>query len=401
MSSTGTGGVGGTEKSSISAHAYAPAASSIAPSSRSMTPTSIGILGGGQLGRMLALAGAPLGLNFRFLDPDPHCPAAHFGTLVTGAFDDPTALDRFTEGVECVTFEFENVPAAVVRRLAERVRIAPCAESLATGQDRAMEKRFFESCGVPVEAWATVDDDDTLAAALDRVGVPGVLKTRRLGYDGKGQRVVRTSADAKPAFAALHRAACTYEKLVPFTRELSVIAVRSADGAFRHWPISENVHRAGILHSTIAPASIDAATEATLAAHARRVMERLDHVGVLAIEFFDKGGTLLANEMAPRVHNSGHWTIDGAVTSQFENHLRAICGLPLGATTAHGHTVMLNLVGEVPPTTALAAEPDLKIHLYGKSARPGRKLGHLNVVAATAAAARERLRTLEARFTPG
>jgi len=368
--------------------------------SPSSVPTRIGVLGGGQLGRMLALAGAPLGLSFRFLDPDPLCPAAALGEVICGAFDDPAALDRFADGVDLVTFEFENVPAAVVHRLADRVRIAPCAESLRICQDRAFEKRFFEANDIPVEPWAIVDDEASLAAALDRVGVPGVLKTRRLGYDGKGQRVIRSRADAHTAFAELGGAPCTYERFVSFTRELSIVAVRAADGSFANWPISENVHRHGILHTTIAPAAIDATLEVALVRHARRVMEQLDHHGVLTIEFFEIEGRLAANEMAPRVHNSGHWTIDGAVTSQFENHLRAICGLPLGSTAARGHAAMLNLVGEVPPTALLTADPELKVHLYGKSPRPGRKLGHATVVAPTAAAARERLRDLKARLTP-
>jgi len=366
-------------------------------------PERLGVLGGGQLGRMLALAGVPLGFTFRFLDPDPRCPAAALGELVTGAFDDPASIDRFADGVDLVTFEFENVPAATVRRIAERVPIAPNHASLATAQDRVLEKRFFESCGVPVEPWAEVADDASLTAALDRVGLPGILKTRRLGYDGKGQRPVRERSEAPSAFDALGRAPCIYESLVPFTRELSVVAVRGADGSCATWPISENVHRRGILHSTVAPADVDATTAAALDAHARRMLEQLDYVGVLTIEFFDLGGPgvrLAANEMAPRVHNSGHWTIDGAVTSQFENHLRAITGLPLGSTAALGHAVMLNLVGEIPPTALMAADPALKIHLYGKAPRPGRKLGHVTTVSRTAEEARARLRELEARFVP-
>lgn len=366
----------------------------------SKTPTRIGVLGGGQLGRMLALAGTPLGLSFRFIDPDARCPAAAVGEVIVAAFDDPAALDRLADGTDLVTFEFENVPADVVRRLAARVPIAPGAEALAVAQDRVAEKRFFESCGLPVGPWAEVGGTASLAEALDAVGVPSVLKTRRLGYDGKGQRVLRSREEAVVAFDALGRAPCTLEAFVPFSRELSVIAVRGRDGTMATWPISENVHRHGILHSTVVPALIDAAQEHLLVSLVQRVMVELDYVGVLAIEFFDDHGRLLVNEMAPRVHNSGHWTIEGAVTSQFENHLRAICDLPLGSTAARGHSVMLNLVGEAPSTAQLAADPDLRIHLYGKSPRPGRKLGHLTAVTPSATAARERLRALEARFTP-
>jgi len=349
---------------------------------------------------MLGLAGIPLGFEFRFLDPDPGAPASAVGEVVAGAFDDPEALDRFADGVDLVTFEFENVPAAVVRQLESRVRIAPGAEALAVTQDRVLEKRCFEACGIPVEPWATVDEGASLASAIDRIGLPGVLKTRRLGYDGKGQFIIRDRSDAPAALASLGRTACIYEAFVRFTRELSVIAVRAADGTFDTWPISENVHRHGILHSTIAPAPVDDDTVGALRVHARCVMERFDYVGVLAIEFFQCEGRIAANEMAPRVHNSGHWTIDGAVTSQFENHLRAIAGLPLGSTAARGHAAMVNLVGEAPSVSQLAADPELRIHLYGKAPRPGRKLGHVTMVAPSADAARARLREIEALVAP-
>ncbi|MBX3355877.1 MAG: 5-(carboxyamino)imidazole ribonucleotide synthase [Phycisphaeraceae bacterium] len=360
----------------------------------------IGVLGGGQLGRMLALAGTPLGFRFRFLDPDAGCPASAVGEVIAGAYDDPQALDRFAKGVDLVTFEFENVPAETVRRLSSRVAIAPGAESLATGQDRAHEKRFFAQCGLPVAPWAEVHDAASLMAAVDSVGVPAVLKARRLGYDGKGQCVIKRREDAPSAFDALGRVPCTLEAFVPFSRELSVIAVRGRDGSFLHWPISENVHRHGILHTTLAPAEVEPAMERAIAEYARTVMHSLDHVGVLAIEFFDDHGRLLVNEMAPRVHNSGHWTIDGAVTSQFENHLRAIAGLPLGSTAPRGVSAMLNLIGSTPPLEALASESDLKIHLYAKAPRAGRKVGHLTTVAPSREVARERLRRLEGRFAP-
>ncbi|MBM4113433.1 MAG: 5-(carboxyamino)imidazole ribonucleotide synthase, partial [Phycisphaerae bacterium] len=274
--------------------------------------------------------------------------------------------------------------------------VAPPPESLAVCQDRVREKRLFEACGIDVAPWRAIDSPDDLDSAIDAVGLPAVLKTRRLGYDGKGQRVIRARDDARAALAQLGHAPCILERLVPFARELSIVAVRGADGEVLAWPIGENRHRDGILHTTVAPASIDRTTDSTLRAHAIDVMRRLDHRGVLAIEYFDFDGRLLANEMAPRVHNSGHWTIDGAATSQFENHLRAILGLPLGSTAAIGVSAMLNLVGRTPPLVTLASDPRARVHLYGKAPRPGRKIGHLNVVAADRDEATRRLRDLEA-----
>jgi len=366
------------------------------PGAATHAPRTIAVVGGGQLGRMLALAGAPLGFSFRFLDPDPSCPAASLGTLICGDYHDPAALASLAHDAEVVTFEFENVPAEPLAALAARVPVAPSPRSLAISQDRVEEKRLFEACGMEVAPWAPVDDAASLVAAIDAIGLPGVLKTRRMGYDGKGQRVIRARDEALAAHASLREVPCIYESLVPFSREVSVIAVRGADGACAAWPIGENCHRDGILHSTVAPAAIDAAAVALLQHHVFGIMERLDHRGVLTIEYMQHGDRLLANEMAPRVHNSGHWTIDGAVTSQFENHIRAIAGLPLGATSATGHTVMVNLVGTVPPLGALLADPSVKVHLYGKAPRRGRKLGHLTVVATDAADAARRLRELEA-----
>ncbi len=356
----------------------------------------VAVLGGGQLGRMLGLAGLRLGMEFRFLDPDPRCPARAVGELVVGEYHDPAALRALADGASVVTFEFENVPATSLELLAASAPVAPPAASLAASQDRVEEKTLFERCGMATAPWRAVDDASQLDAALDAVGVPGVLKTRRLGYDGKGQRVVRDRSEARGALAALGGVPCIYEAFVSFSRELSIIAVRGADGTVDAWPIGENRHRDGILLHTLAPAAVDGPTAERLRAFASEVMRRLDHRGVLTIEFFDDHGRLLANEMAPRVHNSGHWTIDGAVTSQFENHLRAVTGLPLGSTEARGCSAMVNIVGRVPALDRLVADAETKVHLYGKSPRPGRKLGHATIVAGSAAEAARALRELEA-----
>lgn len=320
--------------------------------------TLVACLGGGQLGRMLGLAGLPLGLRFRFLDPSPSAPAADVGELIVGAFDDPTALARLAEDAGAVTFEFENVPVEALRSIAP----LPPPRALELGQDRLLEKELFRRLGIPTARFGTLAD----------TRLPAIVKSRRLGYDGKGQRRV----DAVEPIER-HELA---EELVPFDRELSIVAVRGRDGDMRFWPLAENVHRGGILRVTHAPAGDAAQTEAEELAG--KLLDELDYVGVLALELFDVGGRLLASEFAPRVHNSGHWTIDGAVTSQFENHLRAILGLPLGPTDAIAPSVMVNLVGGVPPLEKLLRLPGAHLHLYGKEPRPGRKLGHVTLVSA-------------------
>lgn len=349
--------------------------------------TTVGILGGGQLARMMILAGAPLGLRFQLLDPSAESCAGQLAPLQVGAFDDRAALARFVEGVDVVTFDFENVPADSTQWLLDHAPVFPGPQALAVAQDRLSEKTLFRELGIPVPDFAAVSDRAGLDEALARIGTPCILKTRRLGYDGKGQFRIKSPADADAAWEALGAQAGTVglivEAFVPFQREVSVVAVRGRDGEFRAWPLTENWHVDGVLSASLAPARVDAALQATASAYAQRLAERLDYVGVFALELFCRDGELLANEMAPRVHNSGHWTIEGAETSQFENHLRAVLGLPLGETTVRGHACMLNWLGEMPDATAFLSVPGGHWHDYGKTSRAGRKVGHATLRADT------------------
>jgi 5-(carboxyamino)imidazole ribonucleotide synthase len=362
----------------------------------------LGILGGGQLGWMLARAAEPLGIRCRVLDPSPDAPAGRAGELVVGAYDDPAALDRFAEGLRLATYEFENVPVASARRLAARLDVLPPPRALEVAQDRVAEKAFFESAGIPVTPWRPVSSPADLERALDELGRPAVLKTRRLGYDGKGQHVIRGPGDAEVAWARLGGAPLVLEAFVPFARELSVIAARGRDGAVACYPLVENEHAEGILRRSRAPApGLAAGLQAEAGRHAGRVLDALGYVGVLAIELFEVEGRLLANELAPRVHNSGHWTIEGAETSQFENHVRAVTGLPLGPTAPRGASLMVNLIGAVPDAAAVLAVPGAHLHLYGKAPRPGRKLGHVTLRADDPAALERARAGLEARLPVG
>ena len=341
---------------------------------------SIGILGGGQLGYMLALAGYPLGLRFRFLDPSPEAPVGRIAPRVTGDFSDRAALEKFAHGLEVVTYEFENVPVDAVHFLAKKVSVFPPPGALEAAQDRLREKQLFEKLGIPTTEFASVPAASDLDAALKKVGLPAVLKTRRMGYDGKGQWILKSQEDVRIAKEGLPRLPFIAERFVPFTREISVLAVRGKAGETAFYPLVENHHRKGILRLSLAPApSVSPQIQRAAEEAARMVLESLNYVGVLAIEFFEHDGQLLANEMAPRVHNSGHWTIEGAVTSQFENHLRAINGFPLGSTTAIGSSAMINLIGEVPQPAKVLAIPSAHLHLYGKEPREGRKLGHVTL----------------------
>lgn len=330
---------------------------------------------------MMALAGYPLGLRSRALDPSPDAPAADVAELVTAPFDDTTGLDRLAHGSSVVTFEFEQVPAASIEYLADRVPVAPGAASLAATQDRLTEKTVLAQVGIRVGPFAPVDDARSVEAAVAELGGAAVLKTRRFGYDGKGQEVVRSSGDAPAAWERIGAAPAIAEAVVDFERELSIVAVRDHRGRMGFYPLAQNHHRNGILMLTVAPAPrVTPELQRAAEDYAAALMEHLDHVGVLAIELFDVGTELLANEVAPRVHNSGHWTIDGAHTSQFENHMRAVTGAPLGSTAARGVSAMLNLLSELPDRDRLLAQP-LHPHLYDKAPRPGRKLGHATVLA--------------------
>lgn len=338
----------------------------------------VGIVGGGQLGRMLALAGYPLGVRFQILDPMADACAGQVAPLIHGNYDDAIPLEWLANWAEVVTFDFENVPAAAAQAFTGRVAFHPPAEALAIAQDRLSEKTLFWELGIPTPNFATIDSLEELQRAAERMDLPAVLKTRRLGYDGKGQRILRTHEDIEPAWKALGGVPLILEGFVRFEREVSVLAIRSRDGETAFYPLVENHHRDGILRLSQAPCLIpDLEQEGWN--YARRLLDRLNYVGLLAIEFFVKDGRLIANEMAPRVHNSGHWTIEGAETSQFENHLRAILGLPLGSTAAIGHSVMLNCIGDLPGQSLVLAVPNTHYHVYGKDPRPGRKVGHITL----------------------
>ncbi|MEX2281773.1 MAG: 5-(carboxyamino)imidazole ribonucleotide synthase [Gemmatimonadota bacterium] len=340
----------------------------------------VGVLGGGQLGRMLALAGYPLGIRLRHLGGPHDTPAAEVAELMVGEYADPAALARFAHGLSVITYEWENVPVAATRLLAEHAPVYPPPAALEVSQDRLNEKTFFQQLGIDTPAFAAVDSAADLHTAVAALGLPAVLKTRRLGYDGKGQVVLRAAGDAAAALEQLGGRDLILEAFVPFDRELSVIAVRSVSGETRCYPLIENQHAEGILRLSLAPAPrCTSELQKTAESYALRVLDRLQYVGVLAIELFERNGELLANEMAPRVHNSGHWTIEGAETSQFENHLRAILDLPLGATRPLGWSAMLNLIGGFPDTRAVLERDGAHLHLYGKTARPGRKLGHVTI----------------------
>lgn len=345
--------------------------------------TTVGILGGGQLARMLALSGAPLGLRFLVMDTSAGACAGQFAPMVVGDYRDQATLGEFASRIDVATFDFENVPADSALWLAERVPVFPSPRALATAQDRLVEKTLFRELGIPVPGFVPVASRGELEAAVATVGAPCILKTRRLGYDGKGQFRIKPGVDGATvddAWKTLGNQAGTVglilEAFVPFERELSVVAVRGRDGEFRTWPLTENWHVQGVLSASLAPAAADDALAAQAVDHARRLAEALDYVGVFALELFLRDGVLLANELAPRVHNSGHWTIEGSETSQFQNHLRAVAGMPLGDTRMVGHACMLNWIGEMPDPAPVLREPGGHWHDYGKAPRAGRKVGH-------------------------
>jgi 5-(carboxyamino)imidazole ribonucleotide synthase len=354
----------------------------------------IGVLGAGQLGRMLALAGYRLDFDFVFFDPADAACAAPLGEQIRADYADEKALADFCSRIDVATYEFENVPAKTAEYVGAHKPLYPSPRALTVGQDRLAEKQLFDRLGIEVPKYTPVSNRGELDRGLAQIGLPAVLKTRRLGYDGKGQRVLRSAADVEAVWQALGTQPLLLEAFVPFEREVSCVAVRGRDRQIAFYAVTENTHRDGILR-TSTPRANDPlqplAEECT-----RLVAERLEYVGVLAFEFFVAGGKLLGNEIAPRVHNSGHWTIDGAQCSQFENHLRAIAGLPLGSTALRGPCAMVNFIGTVPDLRALARMPEVHVHLYGKQPKPARKIGHATLTAASEADLQMALTSLRA-----
>jgi 5-(carboxyamino)imidazole ribonucleotide synthase len=346
---------------------------------------------------MLGLAGLPLGLAFRFLDPSPAATAQAVGPLQVAALDDVAAAATVASGAAVVTWEWEGIPAATARAAAAHAPVRPDPRALEIAQDRLVEKTMFDRLGIDVPAFAAVDDRAGLDAAAERLGLPAVLKTRRGGYDGKGQQVLRDRRDLDPAWSTLGGVPLILEALVGFERELSVLAVRGVSGETACYPLVETEHAGGVLRACRAPAPwIDEDRQEAGFGIAARLLTELDYVGLLTVELFDCGDQLLANEFAPRVHNSGHWTIEGSVASQFENHLRAVLGWPLGATTGRGHSGMVNALGQLPDREEVLAIDGAHLHDYGKAAHPGRKVGHVTVTADTAEGRDRRLAAVRA-----
>jgi 5-(carboxyamino)imidazole ribonucleotide synthase len=365
----------------------------------------VGILGAGQLGRMLALAGYPLGLDFLFLDPAKDAPAGQLAPVLQAPFTDRKVLGQLARQCEVTTIDWENVSVEALRALSGAgARVAPPIPAVATAQDRVSEKRLFERLGIPTTRWQAVSSRAQLERAMREIGLPGVIKTRRLGYDGKGQAVVKSREDAARAWDEMGSVGLAhglmYEEWIPYDCEVSIIGARSRRGEVVIYPLNGNVHGQGILRLTRAPYG-PPRWQRLAADYLKRVLTRFHYVGILTIEFFVRGGRLIANEMAPRVHNSGHWTIEGAVTSQFENHLRAILNLPLGSTRPTGYSAMLNLIGTLPPRDTLLHWEGVHLHDYGKEPRPGRKIGHCTVVETTQPRRDRRARQLLAELAPG
>jgi 5-(carboxyamino)imidazole ribonucleotide synthase len=345
--------------------------------------STIGILGGGQLGRMLALAAAPLGLKCHIYSDVPGPAFDVAAKSIVGAYEDIDKIRAFAETVDVVTYEFENVPLEAAAAAQSVAPVRPGPKALAVAQDRLEEKTFIRGIGIPVAPFANVESDACLKTALENIGQAGILKTRRLGYDGKGQVRVRSAAELAPAFESLKRAPCVFEGLVPFAYEVSVLVVRSLAGETRFYDLPLNTHKDGILDTSTVPSPLPVSHVARACEIAGAIAGALDYVGLLGVEMFyvpDAAEPLVVNEIAPRVHNSGHWTMDACLVDQFENHIRAVAGWPLGPTERHSDVSMTNLIGaDVDNWIAFAAEPDTAVHLYGKpEARPGRKMGHIN-----------------------
>jgi 5-(carboxyamino)imidazole ribonucleotide synthase len=343
----------------------------------------VGVIGAGQLGQMLGFAARALPAKCVFLDPSPNPPAAAAGEVIQRPFDDVQGLTQLSRQADVISYEFENVPVGALDAIPREVPIYPPRQALACSQDRLLEKQLFEELRIPVPAYRAIDSVADLENAAEQVGLPLVLKTRRLGYDGKGQTIVREKRDIRDAVEQLGTKMLIAEQWVAFDCEVSAIGARKCSGEVVTYALTENRHDGGILRESRAPAPLPGVSQVA-DRYLQDLLRRLDYVGVLALELFVSGEQLLANEFAPRVHNSGHWTIEGAATSQFENHLRAILGLPLGDTSMLGHAGMLNLIGNIPPGLSQDGLSGAQLHDYGKTPRPGRKLGHVTVLADTA-----------------
>jgi 5-(carboxyamino)imidazole ribonucleotide synthase len=358
----------------------------------------IGVIGGGQLAQMMALAGYPLGLKVTCLEPTVACSAGLVTDVIVGEYDDIRQLKQLADQTDVLTYEFENISYETLAQLDRQhqftpKRLYPTTAALRISQDRLQEKQFFEALQIPTTRYLPIDSLLDLQAAITQIGLPAILKTRRFGYDGKGQQPLTSPEDLSAVWATLENQACLLENKVSFDREISCIGVRNIQGEIRFYALTENQHKSGILHLSRVTAQQDPMT-ALAQTYVTRILTQLDYVGVLTVEFFEQAGQLIANEIAPRVQNSGHWTIEGADTSQFENHLRAICGLPLGATETRGQVAMLNLVGEIPPLEKMLSIPNIHVHLYGKTPRARRKLGHVTICAASQEMLNQRLTAL-------
>ena len=340
-----------------------------------MTVSTVGIIGGGQLARMLALAGIPLGYKFIFLDTYAECPAGDLGEVILAQYDDQEKLLELASRCDVLTFDFENVPASALNEIVKQVSFHPSAEALKTAQDRLSEKTLFDELGIPTPDYLNIESKEDITKASD-FPFPAILKTRRLGYDGKGQVRIKSFEELTGAWNELGKTACLLEGFIKFDFEVSQVAVRDADGNINFYPLTENRHEHGILIESNAP-FVNSVLESLAQTYTKKLLEHFDYIGVLAIEFFVKGNSLIINEMAPRVHNSGHWTIEGTISSQFENHIRAITGLPLGDTFAICKAKMINCLGEMPNRAESLKDASAHYHDYAKEARPGRKVGHI------------------------
>jgi 5-(carboxyamino)imidazole ribonucleotide synthase len=355
----------------------------------------VGILGGGQLGRMLTLAGYPLGITCVCYDPTPGVSASFTGRVEPGDFDDVARITEWAKNYDVLTYEWENFTPELVGHLSAMRPLHPNVKALAAAQDRWHEKRLFDELDIPVPAFRFAENEAELRRGIDELGFPVVAKTRNGGYDGKGQAVVRSEDDISAAVALLEQCPVIVETLIDFQSEVSAIGVRGMDGDTKTYPLTQNVHREGILRRSVVPAPVPSELEYAADAYLKAIMKRLDYVGVLALELFVTPGGLLANEMAPRVHNSGHWTQNGAETSQFENHLRAVTGMPLGSTELLCPSAMVNCIGSIPPTKQILAVPGTHLHVYDKEPRVGRKVGHINITASSSKELAERIEAVE------